>query len=333
MLKVFLVCALVALTIALSILKKCYSQIGKNEDFPSSVRPNSKRALHYIARNISLVSILLSALILLLAALSAVLLGVFMGFGGLAVAYPLLVFVLMLVPRAKASKISKKLAFSSAPLIRNITEKTHPLAKALEPFLNRFGGRQTDTGIYTNDDLVELLGKQKHAANNSISQKELGDLIKRLELGKKNIEDGMKPLKDLKIVGSSEQIGPVLINELHETGQQYFLVEEEFNNEVVGILNVAKLTDLKKTGDVKTAMDDNLYYLNKSGSLIEVIDAFSKTGSHAFVVINKRQKIVGLLTIEDTIGELINAGDENDFDMFDVKEAVAKGEQWDEDEA
>jgi CBS domain containing-hemolysin-like protein len=331
MLEISLIVLAAIAAIICAVLQKAYSQMGKNKNFSPKLAPNNQRALRYIADNKESANIFLAVCQALFLASAAVLIGRQAGLWAIAISFLLFGLVWLAVPRTKASKATEKLSFAVAPGLRSVLEKLQPAAKQLKVFIpGRLWQTQTDTGVYTRDDLAEFIKRQKHAAGNSISGRELSGLQKRIEFENKKIKDLMQTKKEARIVGASEAIGPVLINELHETGQKYFLVEEEFNKEIIGTLDISGLVGLKQTGDVKSAMDKRLFYLNEKGLLFDVIEGFSKTGSAVFVVVNSDEEIKGIINIGDVLAEVFGNKKISGFSMFDSLESVAETNLEDE---
>jgi CBS domain containing-hemolysin-like protein len=332
MLETIIITTSVLIALLLASIKKVYARTGQKQDFPERTPPKNKRALNYIADHKDGVNFMLGGLILLFVSIAAVAFGISVGWLGILAVYLLLVVIILLLPETNSFGLSKKLAFLVAPYARVAAQKAQPWAKKAAPLARRLRSGQTDSGVYTRDDLTKFLSRQKHSTNNSISGEELDSLVARMEFEQKTVKDVMLSKNRFKIIGASEQVGPVLINELHETGQKYFPVEEEFNNELIGTLDVTRLVGLKHTGNTKEAMEDRLYYLNENNSLPEAIDAFFKTGSSIFLVVNNKEKITGMLNVEEIIAGLLNQDQLNDFNMFDSREAVARGEQRDEED-
>lgn len=306
-------------------LRKVYGLQGKNRNFPKNMPPDRQRALRYLADNKDEAGNLLALCSLLLISTAAVLLARQAGLWAIPLLFGLVTLLLLGLPAAKASRFSGKLAEWLAPPIRLAVEKTGPLLKKLTKMIpSRFHQAETDSGVYTLDDLKDFLKRQKHSAGNTIDPRKLDNLLSRLEFEKKKVKDLMQTRKKSTTVGASDAIGPVLIDELHKSGQQYFLVEEEFNSEIIGTLDVAELVDLKKTGDVKNAMDEKIYYLKDKWTALDALEAYFKTGSAVFVVINSDEDIKGIVSIKDVLNELVGQNQTSGFESFDSPESVSE---------
>lgn len=331
MLQTSLIVVSAVLAVCCAVLKKAYQQTGKNQDFSPKIPANSQRALRFIADNKQLTGALLSAYLALFLSLVAVLAQRQIGLWSIIISFLLIVLVLLVLPATKISKLSNRLAAAVAPAIRLMVEKAKPLANTIEKAVPaRFRQSQADTGVYTRSDLEEFLKRQKHSAGNFISDVDLNNLLRRLDFDNKKVRGCMQAKKKSTTVGASEAIGPVLINDLHQSGQQYFLVEEEFNNEIIGTLDVAELIDLKKTGDVKSTMNDRLFYLRDKWTLLDAFEAFSKTGSPVFVVVNGDEDIKGIVSIKDILTELLGDQPMSGFGLFDQLQSVAETSLEDE---
>lgn len=231
--------------------------------------------------------------------------------------------VFLWLPSRSSGRYSKWLARQLLPFMTGLETQLRPILRWLHKVLKTRSQKPILTDISSPEDLASLIRRQKQAKNNQIDLGQLDQLLGLLNFSKKPISEFMTRIRKIRHIGDSEAIGPVLINELHQTGLAYFPVEEEFNNEIIGTLNLFDLIGLKKTGSVKDAMNPTLYYVNEKNMLNDVVSAFFKTGSHVFLVVNGEKKIVGIINIEQTLKELLGDDLADEFDLYESLDAVS----------
>ncbi len=207
-----------------------------------------------------------------------------------------------------------------------------PLVSFLQPVLGRIsviiGHPKIHSGVYEREDLLELLDRQKSQIDNRISGFELKAARGALTFGDKSVGNVMTPRKAVAWVGQDEPIGPKLMDDLHKTGFTRFPViagnSKPTNPEVVGTLYIADLLkNLEKPGRVANIMKHDAHFINESHSLLQALNGFLKSGQHLLIVVNNFEEVVGVLTLEDVLGQILGEKINDEFDRYHDKRAVA----------
>ena len=138
----------------------------------------------------------------------------------------------------------------------------------------------------------------------------------------------MTPRRKARFVAASEPIGPMLMDELHATGQTRFAVTKEpvkkSAPQIIGSLYLGDLLkNLDQPGKVSSISTSGVFYINQSCSLSQSLDAFLKTGSQLLVAVDKFQEVTGILTLEEVLAQLIGKLNIDDFNSYDNVRAVA----------
>ncbi|MGZ6004884.1 MAG: CBS domain-containing protein [Candidatus Saccharimonadales bacterium] len=179
------------------------------------------------------------------------------------------------------------------------------------------------TGLYQKEDLVSLLEKQKHQADNRISQAELSTVEGALTYGDKLIRDVMIPWRMVKTIAAAEAIGPHLMTELHASGHSRFPVYQDKADNLVGMLYARNLIKAHDGGQVKDFMKRDVYYIHEDQTLSQALQAFLKVKHHLFIVVNSFEEKVGIVTLEDVIEQILGKQVVDEFDKYDDLRAVA----------
>lgn len=188
------------------------------------------------------------------------------------------------------------------------------------------------TGLYEKEDLLELLQRQSGLVDNRISEAELKAARGALSFGDKLVSSIMTPRKKIAWVNQNDSIGPKLMDDLHQTGQTRFPVlaadSKPVNADVVGTLYLQDLLkNLEKPGTVGGVMKKSAHFINESDDLLQALDGFLKSGQHLLVVVNNFEEVVGVLKLEDVLGQILGHPVADEFDQYHNKHAVAGHER------
>jgi CBS domain containing-hemolysin-like protein len=207
------------------------------------------------------------------------------------------------LPRLAVNNFSLKLTGYITPVIVWVLNLIHPYLQKI----NHHKGKpdsETHSGLYDKKDLINLISKQKKQLDNRIDPSDLELIKKALKFKDKTVgEYGLTWSKAEKMF-ASDSIGPVMLDEMHKSGQLFVpVLADNESKKLVGMIDLSRI-DLSTAGTARDLMNQNLYYLNEDDSLYDALNALSTTGHPVFIVLDKKQRPFGLLTIKDVIKEL-----------------------------
>jgi len=227
------------------------------------------------------------------------------------------------VPADELTHSSLWLAKRAAPTLAWVLERAQPVLGLLTRTLQRLRHVSVHTGLYEKSDVAELLERQKGQPDSRISPAEIDLLLHNISFGDISVSDAMVPKRVVKLVAASETVGPVLLNELSRSGHSRFPVYDQRRDNIVGVLFLRKLVGGKRTGRVSDLMSRKLTYVHEDFSLLQTLQAFLKTKQHLFFVVNGFEELVGIITIEDVLEQLIGQQIVDEFDQYENLRAVA----------
>lgn len=202
-----------------------------------------------------------------------------------------------------------------------------PVLTALGALVPKHRYLTVHTGLYEKEDLLDLLNDQNHQLDNRISEQELMMAFAALTFGEKKVSSAMTPRRKVMWVAASEPIGPMLMDDLHKSGFSRFPVvktaDKKTEPEVVGTVYLKDLIGHEDTGKVKDLMQSKAYFINEAQTLHQALDGFLKTHHHLLVVVNNFEEVVGVLTLEDVLEQIIGKQIVDEFDKYDSLRAVA----------
>lgn len=206
---------------------------------------------------------------------------------------------------------------------RASTAVNFPVLKWFERWVGRWIQPEPMLLIQSKDELIEILHHNAEEFDH-VSRDELAIAENALIFGDKLVGDYMTPLNAVHFVNSEELLTPVVLGELHETGHSRFPVYQGTNQNVIGTLFIKDALRVKNAKPVTAVMRHDVYYVNEQQSLDHALQAFIKMKHHMFVVVNEFEDVVGVISVEDVIEQIVGKPMLDEFDQYDDLREVAK---------
>lgn len=223
----------------------------------------------------------------------------------------------------EATAIGRGVARRTAAPLARILVYAHTPIDWLYGTIRRFRHLQAHTRLYEKADILDLLDQQQMQTDNRIEQTELQIMRSTLVFGDKLIRDVMTPRRVVKMVSSEDDLGPIVMDELHASGHSRFPVYEGNEDNIVGTLFLRDLLKRRAGGKVKNVMKKQALFLHEEQSLHDALQAILKTHHHLFIVVNSFEEYVGIITIEDVLEQIVGKPIVDEFDQYEDMRAVA----------
>lgn len=239
------------------------------------------------------------------------------------VTVPLVVLIHAILPWTRRPKPSLHMAAVVSPYIEPVLRVLFPVLKWFEMWIGQWIQPEPILLIQSRDELLEILHHNAEEFDH-VSHDELKIAENALVFGDKLIGDHMTPLNAVHFISHDEQLTPVVLGELHDSGHSRFPVFQGSNQNIIGTLllkDALRVKNSKTAGDI---MRPDVYYINEQQTLDHAMRAFIRTKHHIFVVVNEFEDIVGVLSIEDVLQQIIGHPLLDEFDKFDDLREVAR---------
>lgn len=227
------------------------------------------------------------------------------------------------LPNTRVTRASQRFARLVTPPIAWLLGYVHPLLESIGLAIRRRSAPAGSTHLYQKEDLLELLERQKDQADNRMSREEITIASHALTFGSKLVRDIFTPFSQVKMVNIKDKIGPILMGELHSSGHSRFPVYDGKKQDIVAILYLHDLVNKTGGGTVADIAKKQVVFVHEEQSLYQTLQAFLKTKRHLFVVVNRFEEIVGIVTIEDVLEQIIGQPIVDEFDQYEDLRAVA----------
>lgn len=312
------------LALAAAELKKSYHRLPSRElRYQASRGDEMSKKLHRVAAYESSLVAFLWTVILLSTS------GGFVILGSKHSLISLLIFIVWLwvifihLPKSKPGYINNLcIKYLTGPLAW-LLNYLHPLIKALSTFSKDASSEESLSKIFDRKDILNLLEKLKDKPEVRVEPQDLEIAQKTLNLTDLKVRDIAVAWSKVKKISADEAIGPVLLDEIHKSQQQFIPVKDpSATKNIIGFMDMGRL-DINATGKVSFYMDKTVYYLNEEDSLMEALRAFATTNYPALLVIDDHSRNVGLLELSGLIDQMLSIAEEKDVNFYTSSEAVA----------
>lgn len=314
---------LITLSLLLSRLRTVYCSTPANElSVRSREGDKQARQLHLVAKYGESVSLAFYIIIFLIFSGGIVMSDSIIGGLGSYVFNVIYIFVVFfLIPNTRNVQVCTRLAVYLAPYVAKVLSWVHPFCKQVLRLWHRITVQKTIK--LTKEDFLEFLEAQKNTDHPSLDSQQVESILRILQNSKKQIKDVMLHLDDARIVSAADQIGPILIDELHKTGQGWFPVRQPKKKNIVGFFYIHDLLARSEGGEIADVMDTTICYLHEKQPLWTAIDAFVQTKSQIFLVINSEQKILGIVSVECILNKLLGDLEQVGAESYDDPDTVS----------
>ncbi len=213
----------------------------------------------------------------------------------------------------------------SASFLENLMRK---LTNFLDPRLEKYRKKPSEPTApkklpapTSKEELLDLL---KRCPDSVLNSSERLKIASAMTFRTTKVEDVMLEKPAITFVRETDFMGPLTLDKLYRSGFKHFPVLDA-KGSLVGVLHTTSLNSLKikETDRAFKYLDPNIYYVRSDYSLEKALAAFLRTNSYFFIVIDKSNELVGLLTIEMLIRFLLGKTPTDKFDRDGNRLAVA----------
>lgn len=215
---------------------------------------------------------------------------------------------------AKLTPASEKHAAPARNLASTTTQRSSVIAEPDSACQN-----------YTPTSIEDFLALLKRTPRSVISQRERHVIATIMNFPNTLVSELMLPPSAITYVKDDEVLGPLTLDRLYRSGFQHFPVIDA-SCRIIGLIHTTALNSLeiKQTSRAREILDPKVYYLREDYTLNQALAAFLRTNCYFFLVIDRFERIVGLLTYEMIVDYLLGETPTDNFDRDSDRLAVAK---------
>lgn len=171
----------------------------------------------------------------------------------------------------------------------------------------------------------EFLDLMKRTPRSVLSSRERQVIATIMNFPNIHVADIMLPQSAITYVRDNEVLGPLTLDRLYRSGYQHFPVVDE-HHKIIGLIHTTALNSLeiKKTSRAEEILDRKVYYLRQDYTLNQALAAFLRTNCYFFLVIDRYEHIIGMITYQMIVDYILGETPVDDFDRDSDRLAVAK---------
>ena len=223
------------------------------------------------------------------------------------------------LPQAIFVKSALRFCAMFAPLIRLVTLITYPLSYPLSRALDRMLGT-THTALHTRAELGMLIGEHESGNASELDQDEVEIIQSALKLSEKTVKDIMKPIDEVFWLKESAVLDAETVRRIANNGYSRIPIFSDDLTQCLGVLLMKDMVNIDFVKNPVPVMGFVLHRTRTIGSRTALDTMFHKMSSirSHLVPVERSGKIIGIITAEDLIEEIIGheIADETDH-LFD----------------
>ncbi len=227
----------------------------------------------------------------------------------------LLVIFAEILPQAMFARRALEFCGRLHLLLRSMIFLTYPLAKPLQLLLDKLFGSELSE-LHTRHELGLLVSEHLTNKTSELDEDEVEIIRGALQLSEKQAQKIMTPIRNVYWVAPDEVIDGHKLNDIKSHGWSRVPV---FNRELTathGVILIKNLVHMDFNGHGYKVSDLPLHEVEPIGSktaLDTLFRVFITGGSH-LIPVEKDDRIVGIVTIEDLLEEIVGHEIEDETD-------------------
>ncbi len=286
------------------------------------LKDNPKKLLITILIGNNIVNILASSIATFLATEA-------FGSKGIGIATGIMTFLILIFgeiyPKSLATEHSEKIALFIAPIFYYLSIILSPLISILSginTFLSKIFRLKRGIKPKTTEEEIQILADKAEQAG-IIDTQELQLIKKSVIFNEKKVEEIMTPLSKIFFLNQDKKLRNV-VDDIVESGFSRIPLYDEKKKRFTGVLYLKNI--LKKMMDrefhderLKDFKEDILFIDHKE-EIGKTFERFRKKIPNIALVVNDEKEVIGLVTLEDIVEELVG-------EIYDENERLKKQKQ------
>jgi metal transporter CNNM len=220
------------------------------------------------------------------------------------------------LPQAYFASRALKICARLAPLLYTMIFLTYPVSKPLQLLLDKLFGKQEEAHLQTRRELGLLISEHLGHTESELDEDEVEIVRGALQLSEKRVRDITTPVRNVYWLTPDTEIDAIAIDEIKTRGWSRIPVFNKQRTTCYGLLLMKDLVDINFDDDPMLVRELPLYPAQIVGSMTALDTLFRKfiTGGTHLIPVEKDDRIIGIVTIEDLLEEIVGHEIEDETD-------------------
>lgn len=229
------------------------------------------------------------------------------------------------MPKSWANRSNERIALMFARPMYVLIIILGPIARLLDRFTNLISPHKGKKKPMIDEEDIKAAADMGVKAGTL--EKDEREMIERVLLFNDiTAEDVMTPKEEMELFDGSAMLSDILQSVNEGSFSRYPIYEGDDEN-VIGVIHIrdilrqiSRSTEDELRGMPLTAICTETMYVPETKRIDELLRAFQKKRMHMAMVLNEYGTVVGLVTIEDLLEELVGEiSDESDVDVYLIR--------------
>lgn len=272
--------------------------------------------------NLLLVSLLLGN-VAVNAAISILLGDIASGFVAGLIATGLIVMFGEIIPQATCARYALQIGARTAWIVELTMLLSYPIAKPIAWALDKTLGEELRT-IWSKRELEHIIAMHEDDPRSKVDADEERIILGALRFSDKIAEHIMTPVDDVFMLPAGDTVGYRLLHTIREEGYTRIPVYGESRDQIVGVLFAKDLLGLDTSRPVEDLMHTDRYIrVTPTRTLDEILNLMMTRRAHLALVTEKNGTLMGILTLEDILEEIIGREIHDEGDHASLTEPLS----------
>jgi len=238
-------------------------------------------------------------------------LAVFLGdkfIGPLAVLFSTILIVIFgeIIPQSIFYKDALRFGYRFIPFVKFFTYILYPVAWPLARVLDKVLGKEKET-IWSKREIKEIIKSHEDSSESDLDRDEEKIILGALSFSDKLTKEIMTPKSDIYFMEENTILTKKKLKEIKDRGFTRIPVFDESHDGVVGVLNAKSLINFRAGQNVsKVIQKDKIFKVLDDTKLDTLLNKFISKKSHIAYVTDKHNTILGIVSLENVIEEILN---------------------------
>ena len=158
--------------------------------------------------------------------------------------------------------------------------------------------KKTAWMFYSKEEMFDFLSKHKQI----LAERELSWFERISNLSDKKAEDFAILRENLDILHEKDLLTPLVIDELFKSKREVFVVMDEADAEVLGVVKMSKIGEISADSKrVRTVMEREFFEVRSDKNALEVFEKMTKQGESFAILTDRSGVFVGILFIKEVL--------------------------------
>jgi len=210
------------------------------------------------------------------------------------------------VPQAIFVKSALKFCSFFTPLLRFTVIITYPVSKPLQLVLDRLIGHEKHP-LHSRAELGMIIGEHADDDDSELDDDEVEIIRSALQLSEKRVQDIMRPIEEVYWLKDTDTLDAATVDAIKARGYSRVPVFNAELTDCSGVLLMKDMVDVDFDNEPRAVSSFHLHQTELVGSRTALDTALRKFFSLKvhLVPIEKDDRIVGIVTVEDLVEEII----------------------------